>query len=101
MQYRLTSNEIIPITLRMFPKTTNGHVSYNHYQRLEPGKTYETTDPAQIEYLKEHKETVRYNKDIENALKKAKVPYEIELCKSCGGRVKKIKYSNVEVIEDE
>ena len=101
MQYRLIECERIPVTLRMFPHTKNGRVSYNHYQRLEPGKTYETSDPAQIQYIKEHKEKVNYNKPLEDALKRIGADYEIIFCKSCGGKVRKIEYSNVEVIEDE
>lgn len=101
MQYRLISIETIPVTLRMFPQTKNGRVSYNHYQRLEPGKTYETQDPAQISYLKEHKEKVRYNKSLESALKDIGADFEVIFCKSCGGRVRKIEYRNVEVVENE
>lgn len=101
MRYRLISSETIPITLRMFPKTVGSHVSYNHYQRLEPGKEYETEDPAQIEYLKSHREKAGYSQRLENLLKESGVPYEIIRCRSCGGRVKKIEYNNVEVIEDE
>lgn len=101
MQYRLIEIEKIPVTLRMFPKTTNGRTSYNHYQRLEPGKTYETDDPAQMAYLKAHTEKVRYNAALETALKGAGIEYNVEMCKSCGGRVKKIEYHNIEVIEDE
>ena len=101
MQYRLIKIETVPVTLRMFPQTVKGHVSYGHYQRLEPGKTYETHDPAQMQYLKDHREKVRYNPTLENLLKTADIPYEIIRCKSCGGKVKKIEYNNVEVIEDE
>lgn len=101
MQYRLISVETQPVTLRMFPKTIRGHVSYSHYQRLEPGKTYETDDEAQIDYLRSNTVKVRYNPAIEKTLKDAGVPYEIIRCKSCGGRVKKIEYANIEVIEDE
>ena len=102
MQYRLYSVETAPVTLRMFPKTLqNGKVSYSHYQRLEPGKTYETHDPAQMDFLRENKIRVRYNAKLEATLKDAKVPYEVIRCKSCGGRVKKIEYNQVEVIENE
>lgn len=101
MQYKLISIISIPVTLRMFPKTTNGRTSYNHYIRLEPGKVYETDDPAQIEYLKGHKEKVRYRPELEKSLKEIGAEYEVIMCKSCGGRVKKIEYRNVEVIADE
>ena len=101
MKYRLISVETEPVVLRMFPQTLKGHVSYGHYIKLIPGKMYETDDPAQIEYLKEHRERVRHNAGLEKLLKEANVPYEVIRCKSCGGRVKKIEYNNVEVIENE
>lgn len=102
MQYRLWSVETSPVTLRMFPKTLrNGNVSYGHYIRLEPNKTYETDDPAQIKYLRENTIRVRYNANLEATLKDAGVPYEVIRCKSCGGKVKKIEYNQVEVIENE
>lgn len=101
MKYRLISVETEPVVLRMFPQTVKGHVSYGHYIRLEPGKMYETNDPAQIECLKAHRERVRFNQGLENLLKGANVPYEVIRCKSCGGKVKKIEYNNVEVIENE
>lgn len=99
MQYRLIDIETQPVVLRMFPQTVNGHVSYSHFMRLEPGKTYETDDPAQITYLKEHKVKVRYNAEIERSLSDAGIPFEVIRCKSCGGRIRKIEYRNVEVIE--
>lgn len=99
MKYKLIDCETEPVTLRMFPQTLKGHVSYGHYARLTPGKVYETDDPAQIEYLIEHRERIRYNSGIEKLLKDAGVPYEIIRCRSCGGRVKKIEYNNVEVVE--
>lgn len=102
MQYRLWSVETAPVTLRMFPKTLrNGNISYGHYIRLEPNKTYETDDPAQMKYLRENTIRVRYNANLEQTLKDAEVPYEVVRCKSCGGRVKKIEYNQVEVIENE
>lgn len=100
MKYRLISIESNPITLRNFPKTlSNGGVSWAYYQRLEPGKWYETSDPAQIGYLKMRKETVRYNAGLENALKSIGAEYKVITCKQCGGKVKKIEYSNIEVSE--
>lgn len=99
MRYKLIEIEKNPVTLRSFPKTVRNHVSYSHYQRLEPGKVYETDDEAQIQFLKEHRERVRYNASLEDALKAAGIPYEVIRCKSCGGRVRKIEYNNVEVME--
>ena len=101
VQYRLIDVETSPVTLRMFPKTVKGRISYGHYQTLNPGVTYETDDPAQIDYLKNQKIKARYNANLEQVLKDAGVPYEVIRCRSCGGKVKKIEYSQVEVIENE
>lgn len=98
-QYRLNVAETVPVTLYMMPITRQGKVTYNNYLRLEPGKVYETDDVATIAYLKEKMQTVKYKESIENALKSANIDYEIEFCRSCGGRVKKIKYHLIEVIE--
>ena len=82
-QYRLNVAETVPVTLYMMPITRQGKVTYNNYLRL----------------LKEKTQTVKYKESIENALKDANIDYEIEFCRSCGGRVKKIKYHLIEVIE--
>lgn len=102
MQYRLYSVETAPVTLRMFPKTLrNGNISYGHYVRLEPGKTYETDDEAQKKFIRENRIKVRYNANLEAILKEAGVPYEVIRCRSCGGRVRKIEYNQIEVVLDE
>ncbi len=98
-QYRLNVAETVPVTLYMMPITRQGKVTYNNYLRLEPGKVYETDDVATIAYLKEKTQTVKYKESIENALKDANIDYEVEFCRSCGGRVKKIKYHLIEVVE--
>lgn len=100
VQYKLIDVETSPVTLRMFPKTVKGHISYGHYQTLNPGTVYETDDPAQIDYLRNQKIKARYNPNLEQVLTDAGVPYEVIRCRSCGGRVKKIEYSQVEVIEE-
>lgn len=102
MRYRLIDAITIPVTLRMFPETRkNGSVSYTHYQVLEPGKLYETEDPAQIQYLKDHKQKVRYTAEIENALKACGADYEIVYCKTCGGKRKDIEYHDILGVEDD
>ena len=101
MKYKLISAETVPITLYMVPVTNGARVTYNHYLRLEPGVVYETDDLAQINYLKNKTTKVRYSETIERALKESGAEYNIEYCKSCGGRVKKIEYHNIEVVEDD
>ena len=101
MKYRLISIQKTPVTLYMFPKTVGNRVSYSHYMRLFPNEIYETSDDAQIEFLKTHKDKVKYSEALEYALKESGVPYNVIVCKTCGGRVKKIEYSNIEVLENE
>lgn len=100
MKYRLIDIQTTPVTLYGYPQTRKGRVTY-HTMRLEPGELYETDDPAQIEYLTHHNEKVRYNKALEDALKERSIPYEVIACKSCGGKVKKIEFSFIEVLRDE
>lgn len=98
-QYRLNVAETVPVTLYMIPITHGNRVTYNNYLRLEPGKVYETDDAATIQYLKEKVQKVKHTQAIENALKDNNIEYEVEYCRSCGGRVRKIKYHLIEVIE--
>lgn len=105
MKYRLNSAEKVAVTLFYVPQTTNRNgkniVTYSpNFMKLVPGEEYETDDKAMIEYFKSYRQKAKYTKDLEHTLEKNGVPYEIEMCKSCGGRVKKIKYQLVEVYDE-
>ena len=82
-------------------KIINGKavVTYSNYINLVPNVVYKTDDEAMLNFFRNYKRKVRYNAEIERALKENGVPYEIEMCRSCGGRIKKISYRPVEVIE--
>lgn len=103
-RYRLNKAEKTTATINNVAKTKviNGRdiVTYSNYIRLEPGKVYETDDEAMLNFFRSHKRLVRYNADIEKALADNGVPYDIEYCKSCGGRIKKISYQLVEVFDE-
>ena len=103
MKYRLNKAETVPVALYNVAKTVNVRgkeiVTYSNYIRLSPGVEYETDDQNMIDWFKAYKRKTRYSADLESALKANDVPYEIEMCKSCGGRVKKISYHVVEVFE--
>ena len=103
MKYRLNKAETVSITLYQVAvtKTINGKeiVTYNNYLPLSPGKVYETKDEAMINWLKAYKRKVRYTSQLESALKANDVPYEVELCSSCGGKIRKISYHVIEVFE--
>ena len=105
MKYRLNKAETVPVTLYNVARTKQlqgkSIVTYSNYIRLIPGETYETDDVATLNWFRNYRRKVRYNSSLEELLKRNNVPYSVEMCKSCGGRVKKINYQVVEVIEDE
>lgn len=100
---RLNKAEKVPITINSIAKTKifNGKpiVTYSNYLRLAPNEVYETKDEATISFLKDYKVKIRYNAETERALKDNEVPYEVEYCRSCSGKIKKISYHPVEVEE--
>lgn len=102
-EYRLNKAEKVAVTINNVAKTKiiNGKsvVTYSNYIRLAPNTVYKTDDEAMLNFFRNYKRKVRYNAEIERALKQNNVPYEIEYCKSCGGRIKKISYRPVEVMK--
>ena len=104
-KYKLNKAEKVLATINSVPKTKtiNGKsvVTYSNYIRLAPGKVYETDDEAMLAFFRAYKRKVRYTTEIEKALKENEVPYETEYCRSCGGKIKKIKYQLVEVLDNE
>lgn len=75
-------------------------VKHDGFMTLVPKELYQTDDPVLTESLKAFTFDQRYNKTLEDALKAAGAEYQIEHCRSCGGRIRKIKYHPVEVIEN-
>lgn len=104
MKYRLNKAEKVPITIYNVAKTKmiagRPVITYSNYIRLAPKEEYETDDEAMIEFFRTYKRKVRYNSELEETLKDNDVPYETELCRSCGGKVKKISYQVVEVYDE-
>ena len=102
-EYRLNKAEKVSVTINNVAKTKviNGKsiVTYSNYIRLAPNTVYKTDDDAMLNFFRNYKRKVRYTADIERALKQNNVPYEIEFCRSCGGKIKKISYRVVEVME--
>ena len=102
-QYRLNKAENVQVTINNVAKTKqiNGKaiVTYSNYIRLVPGKVYQTDDEAMLNFFRNYKRKVRYNAELERTLRLNGVPYDIEFCRSCGGKVKKISYRVVEVME--
>ena len=104
MKYRLNEAEKVPVTLYNVAKTKriNGRdiVSYTHFIKLVPGEVYETDDTAMLDWFRSHKRKVRYRTELARLLESNNVPFETEMCRSCGGRVKKIVYHPVEVFDE-
>ena len=102
-EYRLNKAEKVRVLINNVAKTKviNGKsiVTYSNYINLVPGVVYKTDDEAMLNLFRNYKRKVRYNAEVERALKENGVPYEIEMCRSCGGKIKKISYRPVEVIE--
>lgn len=102
-EYRLNKAEKVRVLINNVAKTKiiNGKsiVTYSNYINLVPGVVYKTDDEAMLNFFRNYKRKVRYNAEVERALKENGVPYEIEMCRSCGGKIKKISYRPVEVIE--
>lgn len=102
-KYRLNNAENVQVTINNVAKTKliNGRsvVTYSNFIRLVPGKVYETDDEAMLNFFRKYKRKVRYSANLERTLRASGVPYDIEYCRSCGGKVKKISYRVVEVME--
>ena len=82
-KYRLNKAEKVSVTINNVARTKvmNGKaiVTYSNYIRLVPDKVYETDDEAMLNFFRGYKRKVRYN----------------------GGRIKKISYRVVEVMDNE
>lgn len=104
MRYRLNKAETVPVTIHNVAVTKNvggrNIVSYSNYIRLIPGKEYESDDEAMIKFFKAYRRKVRHTDTLEQTLRSNGVPYEVEYCKSCGGKVKKISYQVIEVYDE-
>ena len=103
-KYKLNNAETVQVTINNVActKIVNGKsvVTYSNYIRLAPNKVYETEDTAMLNFFKRYRRKERYSASLEEALKRNNVPYEIEYCRTCSGRVKKISYQVVEVFDE-
>ena len=98
MYYKLIDPITVPKNLNL-AGMENGLLRYRVI-RLIPGKKYKIPeDRTLLNELKNVTETEKYSEAKEAALKRCGIPYETVYCKSCGGRVKKLKYHIVEVVE--
>lgn len=97
--YKLIDAITVPMTINIATRQ-NGYTKYGHI-RLEPHKEYEIpNDDLLLKSLKTATSRQKYSEELEKLLEETGATYKVELCKSCGGKVKKIVYNVVEVIDD-
>lgn len=83
----------------VYSKLDSGTLLYG-YVILDPKKKYAIPDDKiLLESLKTKTIQKRYDSTMEALLKQADVPYEIKRCSSCGGRIQKLFYKPIVVVE--
>ena len=98
MYYKLIDAIDVPKNLSVVTRVGSA-VKYDKL-RLDPGKKYEIPeDETLFKAIKDATETTRYTPEREAALKACGAKYEKKLCKSCGGKVLKLVYHVVEVVD--
>lgn len=98
MYYKLVDVVDQPTVLSIVKR--NGSAVRYCTLRLEPGKKYEIPEKDILDQLVNAKKRVPYSARAEEKLLDAGVAYEKKQCKSCGGKVLKLEYNVVEVIDD-
>ncbi|MBO0467857.1 hypothetical protein JZO73_09975 [Enterococcus plantarum] len=77
-----------------------GVTTYSHV-RLKPGEKYELGDDKVFNQSLQNIQIERpYSQQLVKELMSLGVEYTESACKSCGGRIKKISYAAVEIIEE-
>lgn len=99
--YKLIDAIKVPLTISVASKK-DGYVRYG-YTRLEPNKVYEVPegDTVLLNSLKNAKSKKGYSEKLEALLQECGANYKVEYCQSCGGKVRKIEYYVIEVMENE
>lgn len=99
-QYKLIDAISAPVVLYRLAAKPRNVITYDNHMRLEPKKVYVMPEDEVLAHsLTNYTEEKRYSAELEEALKACNADFEIKLCKSCGGKVRKIKYKVIEVIE--
>lgn len=96
--YKLIDAIDTPVSLNVVTRE-NGVTAYKR-MRLDPGVKYAIpNDTTLFESIDGATTRIKYTEAFENALKACGARYKVKMCPSCGGRVKKIEYHVVEVVE--
>lgn len=91
-------NHVLNASQQIVAKINKDGKTFHKLIRVEKGKTYKVGDYDE-ESLKERTTETRYTKEIENYLISEGVEYEVILCKTCGGKKKKVKVKTVELFD--
>ncbi|MEI5990409.1 hypothetical protein [Enterococcus crotali] len=93
-------NAIDTITTLNVASQKDGVIIYSHV-RLKPGEKYELGDDKVFSRSLQQIQVERpYSQPLANELRSLGIEYTESSCKSCGGRIKKISYSVVEIIDE-
>lgn len=98
--YTLSKAIDVPVTVMVYSHPDGKPGVYGRLY-LKPGVVHElpNNDAAFVNSVKTAMTKKRYDSAIEARLKELGVEYEINLCKTCGGRKRFIEYHTVEVEE--
>lgn len=100
--FKLIDQYETSLKLSVLRTVKNSKSTYQKYGTitLVPGEKYELgTDEVFIQSLKSAKIEKAYSTALEDLLKANGIKYTTRACKSCGGRVKKISYCPIEIVE--
>lgn len=98
--YKLIDPFNVPVTKTLPHKTKNGVIKHEMFT-LRPKEKYDEfiDDDVFMGALLDETEKIPYTEDRQKALDDYGAKYEVIRCKSCGGRVKKLKVWFAEVVE--
>lgn len=86
-RYKLNKATHAPLTINLITITKRNN---NKPLQLFPDVTYSTNDPTIIKTLQNYTIKPRYTEDLKQSLETHHIPYKIEYCQTCKGKVKKL-----------
>lgn len=99
--YQLSKAISVPMDFIVWSRPT-GKSAFRAKIRLKPNEVHELPDddPLFVQDIQAQEIKKRHDPSLEAELKIIGVPYEIQMCKTCGGRKKHIVYKAIEVNVD-
>ena len=98
---KLSKGVTVPIDLKLWTKP-NGERAHQVWWHFVPDKEYALPegDDLFIQDLRKQEVKKRYTPELEAKLKAMGLEVKVELCPTCGGKKKFIKYPTVEIYND-